>query len=63
MVDLAQREQLLDEVFDQYDFFNIGELSPEQLQMIHSDIRPGTISIQQVTIYIYYTLPITVKVF
>ncbi|KAK2162247.1 hypothetical protein LSH36_101g03021 [Paralvinella palmiformis] len=54
MVDLAQREQLLDEVFDQYDFFNIGELSPEQLQMIHSDIRPGTISIQQIKESIKY---------
>ena len=48
MVDLEQREQLLDEIFNQYDVFKTGELTAEQLQVIHSDIRLGSISLPQV---------------
>jgi len=47
---LAEREQVLQDMFHSYDVAMKGGLSAEQLQLLHSQLRVGGISIPQVGI-------------
>ena len=48
MSDLQQRQLAVDTVFEMYDAKGTGYLTPEQLRCVHSDMRMGGISQQQV---------------
>ena len=50
MGELETRQDVLQEVFKTYDVHFNGELTAEQVQEIHQDIRVGGISLPQVSI-------------
>ncbi|XP_033109589.1 calponin homology domain-containing protein DDB_G0272472-like [Anneissia japonica] len=55
MGELAERQAVLEAMFQQYDTENSGELTPNQLQALHSSIRFGGISLPQVKAAMCYT--------
>ena len=52
-VSVAEKKQVLQHVFQQYDEQCKGELTPIQMQILHGDIRMGGISLPQVIIYYF----------
>lgn len=56
MGSIGERNELIAEIFKQYDFSLSGELGPEELQQIHMDMRIGSISIPQVCRSSQYTI-------
>ncbi len=46
---IMDRQTVVEAMFAQYDTDGTGELSPVQLQSLHSSLRQGGISLQQVT--------------
>ena len=48
MGELMERQQLVHQLFAQHDVKLSGELTAEQLQILHSDMRMGGISLPQV---------------
>ncbi|ESP05146.1 hypothetical protein LOTGIDRAFT_227829 [Lottia gigantea] len=53
-VGIDNRQSIIKEVFEQYVADSSGDLTPEQLQVLHADLRIGGISIPQVKAAINY---------
>ena len=49
MGELMERTALVNQLFADYDVQLCGQLSAEQLQLIHEDMRLGGLSLQQVS--------------
>ncbi len=54
MGELPTQNPVITQVFEEYDVMKTGQLSAQQLQGIHSDMRLGGLSIPQVILYIIY---------
>ena len=46
---MTEREQVLQEMFNSYDVTLKGGLNAEQLQLLHSEMRIGGVSLPQVS--------------